>query len=342
MSPIPAASRPAGSGIHAGTNATVTNNAGASIAGGQLGISADAGFANVINSGSITATFAGISAQHQRDGDQQRRRQHHRRWRWVRNFRQHGFCQCHQFRQHHRRERDCRQHNCQCDQFRQHHRHRQLRHCRRHQCDGDQQRRRQHRGRPVRNFRRPAGGSSVFNAGTISGGTAAIQFGGTGNTLTLAQGSVISGNVLGTGSDTFQLGGTGAATFDVSQLGPAAQYRGFGTFNKIGSSVWTLTGTSTYAGPVNVNGGTLAVNGDIIVSEQHHGQCRRHARRQRHRRQHHNQCRRHAGAGQFDRAAHRAGQPRVRSGVELYGRGLARQCRPHQCDGQRRPLAARP
>ena len=107
------------------------------------------------------------------------------------------------------------------------------------------------------------GGSSVFNAGTISGGAAAIQFAGSGNTLTLAPGSVISGNVLGTGSDTFQLGGTGAATFDVSSLGPAAQYLGFGTFNKIDSSAWTLTGTSPYAGPVNVNGGTLAVNGNI-------------------------------------------------------------------------------
>ena len=85
-------------------------------------------------------------------------------------------------------------------------------------------------------------------------------------------------------------------------LGPAAQYQGFGTFNKIDSSVWTLTGTSTFAGPVNVNGGTLAVNGDItsasgvtvnaggtlggngIVGNTH------------------DQCRRHAGAGQFDRA----------------------------------------
>jgi uncharacterized protein with beta-barrel porin domain len=108
-----------------------------------------------------------------------------------------------------------------------------------------------------------AGGSSVLNAGMISGGTAAISFFGSGNTLTLAPGSVISGNVLGTGSDTFQLGGTGAATFDISQLGPAAQYQGFGTFNKIGSSVWTLTGTSSFAGPVNVSGGTLSVNGDI-------------------------------------------------------------------------------
>ena len=107
------------------------------------------------------------------------------------------------------------------------------------------------------------GGSSVFNAGTISGGTAAIRFAGSGNTLTLAPGSIITGNVLGTGNDTLQLGGTGAATFDVSQIGPTAQYRGFGTFNKVGSSTWSVTGTSSYAGPVNVDGGTLSVNGDI-------------------------------------------------------------------------------
>jgi uncharacterized protein with beta-barrel porin domain len=110
------------------------------------------------------------------------------------------------------------------------------------------------------------GGSSIFNAGSITGATAAIQFAGSGNTLTLAPGSVISGNVLGTGSDTLQLGGTGAATFDVSALGPAAQYQGFGTFNKIGSSVWALTGTSTFAGDVNVNGGTLVVNGNLAAA----------------------------------------------------------------------------
>lgn len=107
------------------------------------------------------------------------------------------------------------------------------------------------------------GGSSVFNAGTLGGGTAAVQFAGTGNTLTLATTSVISGNVLGTGSDTLQLGGTGSASFDVSQIAAAAQYQGFGTLNKVGSSVWTLTGTSTFAGAVNVNGGTLSVNGDL-------------------------------------------------------------------------------
>ncbi|MCK1741875.1 autotransporter domain-containing protein [Bradyrhizobium sp. 139] len=107
------------------------------------------------------------------------------------------------------------------------------------------------------------GGSTVFNAGTITGGTAAIQFAGSGNVLTLAPGSGISGNVLGGGSDTFQLGGSGAATFDVSALGAAAQYRGFATFNKIDDSVWTLTGTGSFSGDVNVGGGALIVNGSI-------------------------------------------------------------------------------
>lgn len=107
------------------------------------------------------------------------------------------------------------------------------------------------------------GGSAVFNAGSIGGGTAAIQFAGSGNTLTLAPGSAISGNVLGTGSDTFQLGGVGTATFNASQLGPAAQYQGFGVFNKIDSSTWTLNGTTSFTGPINVDGGTLSVNGDI-------------------------------------------------------------------------------
>jgi uncharacterized protein with beta-barrel porin domain len=109
------------------------------------------------------------------------------------------------------------------------------------------------------------GSTSIVNSGSISSDTAAIQFMVGGNTLTLLPGSVISGRVIGFGSDTLQLGGIGAANFDVSQLGadPTLQYSGFNTFNKIDSSIWTLTGTTTYAGPVNVNGGTLAVNGNL-------------------------------------------------------------------------------
>jgi uncharacterized protein with beta-barrel porin domain len=112
-----------------------------------------------------------------------------------------------------------------------------------------------------------AGGSSVFNAGSIIGDTVAIQFAGTGNTLTLAPTSQMFGLVLGTGSDIFQLGGTGAATFNVSWFsGPSGGYLGFGTFNKIDSSVWTLTGTNTAALPWSVNAGTLMVNGTIANS----------------------------------------------------------------------------
>jgi uncharacterized protein with beta-barrel porin domain len=121
-------------------------------------------------------------------------------------------------------------------------------------------------------------GFTLFNAGIINGSTTAISFVPNGglNTLTLAPTSVISGQVVGGASsfqiplgnvpgvaDIFQLGGAGAGTFDVSQIGDAAQYSGFGTFNKVDPSIWTLTGTSTFTGPVSVNGGTLSVNGDI-------------------------------------------------------------------------------
>jgi outer membrane autotransporter protein len=103
------------------------------------------------------------------------------------------------------------------------------------------------------------GGISVFNSGTITGnGGTAIQFGGTGNTLTLGPGSAINGLVLGTGSDTFQLGGSsGSGTFDVSGIG--TQYLGFGTFNKVDASTWTLTGTNNAVLPWTVLGGTLNV-----------------------------------------------------------------------------------
>ena len=107
-----------------------------------------------------------------------------------------------------------------------------------------------------------SGPSTVFNAGSITGtGGVAIQFAGSGNVLTLGPGSTISGTAMGTGADTLQLGGTGAASFDVSAIG--VQYQGFSTFNKVDQSTWTLTGTSTYAGPVNVIAGQLVVTGSI-------------------------------------------------------------------------------
>jgi uncharacterized protein with beta-barrel porin domain len=108
-----------------------------------------------------------------------------------------------------------------------------------------------------------SGNTSVFNAGTISGGSGtAIFFAGGGNTLTLAPGSVISGTAHGFGADTFQLGGmTGSDTLDAGLF--ATQYSGYSTFNKIGGSTWTLTGTNATAMPWTVSGGTLDVNGTL-------------------------------------------------------------------------------
>jgi uncharacterized protein with beta-barrel porin domain len=108
-----------------------------------------------------------------------------------------------------------------------------------------------------------SGSGSVFNSGTINAaaGFAAIELCGCGSVLTLGPGSVINGLVLGGGVGTFQLGGTGKDTFNLSLIGAGQQYDGFSTFNKVDSSNWTVTGTG--AQDWNVLGGTLSVNGTI-------------------------------------------------------------------------------
>ncbi|MDP2324361.1 MAG: autotransporter domain-containing protein, partial [Gammaproteobacteria bacterium] len=111
------------------------------------------------------------------------------------------------------------------------------------------------------------GNASVFNEGNISGtGGTAIQFAGIGNTLTIAPTSVISGNAVGTGLDLLQLGGSGSGSFNSSLIGPAAQYRGFGAFAKVGDSTWTLSGTNSLVLPWTVQQGTLQVTGTLANS----------------------------------------------------------------------------
>ena len=102
-----------------------------------------------------------------------------------------------------------------------------------------------------------AAATSVENGGIITDpGSTAIRFAtGVINTLTLDPGSSITGNVLGAGTDIFQLGGGGTDSFNVSSIGAAAQYQGFSTFNKIGASTWTLTGSG--AQNWTINQGTL-------------------------------------------------------------------------------------
>ena len=108
----------------------------------------------------------------------------------------------------------------------------------------------------------------MTNNGTITGTTFAISFAGSGgNTLTLGPTSIINGEVMASGANNLlQLGGSGIGSFDVSLIGPAAQYRGFDTFNKIGAATWTLTGFNAGALPWTVQQGILLVNGSLANS----------------------------------------------------------------------------
>ncbi|MBT1153973.1 autotransporter domain-containing protein [Aminobacter anthyllidis] len=115
------------------------------------------------------------------------------------------------------------------------------------------------------------GGATIINAGTIAGGfrvdsaggrNDAIRFSGNDNRLELRAGSVIQGNVVGGGSDTLAIGGATDSSFDVSSVGAAAQYRGFGILDKAGTSTWTLTGTTTAVTAWTLSQGKLSITSD--------------------------------------------------------------------------------
>lgn len=111
-------------------------------------------------------------------------------------------------------------------------------------------------------------GLTVINSGSIAGGNGfsgqanAITFTGGSNVLELQAGYSFTGNVVGTGSDTFRLGGATNESLDVSGIGAAAQYRGFNAFEKNGASTWTLTGTTTTVTPWTWKQGTLSISSD--------------------------------------------------------------------------------
>ena len=82
------------------------------------------------------------------------------------------------------------------------------------------------------------------------------------NRFEIQPGATVNGNVFaGLGTDTFVLGGPGAASFDVALIG--TQYNGFDSLLKEDASTWTLTGTNTVAAPFLVSGGTLADNATL-------------------------------------------------------------------------------
>jgi autotransporter passenger strand-loop-strand repeat protein len=83
------------------------------------------------------------------------------------------------------------------------------------------------------------------------------------NTFTLEPGYNVVGTVIGSGGNTFQLGGAGPGTFDLSSVGSSAQYRGFTTFNVVGGA-WTVSGSGSRW---NVNGGTAELaSGGFLLS----------------------------------------------------------------------------
>lgn len=120
----------------------------------------------------------------------------------------------------------------------------------------------------------PFGGAThltVVNSGTIrSGGSGAAAIAFNNNAASIAvlelhAGSVIEGNVLAgatNANDTLRLGGDADSSFDVSKIGPAAQYRDFNLFQKNGASNWTLTGTTSALTSWDLQQGTLSISSD--------------------------------------------------------------------------------
>ena len=68
---------------------------------------------------------------------------------------------------------------------------------------------------------------------------------------------------MATGSNAaFQLGGNAAADFNLTSIGPSAQYRGFKTLNVVGGD-WTVSGAGS---SWNVNSGTLELAGGSVLA----------------------------------------------------------------------------
>jgi uncharacterized protein with beta-barrel porin domain len=116
-------------------------------------------------------------------------------------------------------------------------------------------------------------GLTIINSGTITGGLAgdgvtranAITFTGGTNSLIISGTSVINGNVVAASTaDTFGLGGTISATFNLALLGAAGsavQYQGFGILQKSGTSTWTVFGTPGTPLAYQITAGALDLNG---------------------------------------------------------------------------------
>ncbi len=111
------------------------------------------------------------------------------------------------------------------------------------------------------------GNSTVINAGSISGGTA-VHFSNGGNALTLEVGSTTTGAIVSTsgstnGGDSLTLGdntsGGGSDSLDIGAVS------GFTTYQKTGTSTWTLTGAGNTSENWAITGGTLQGDATALV-----------------------------------------------------------------------------
>ncbi len=106
----------------------------------------------------------------------------------------------------------------------------------------------------------------IINAGTIVHNivSTAVDLKGGNDVFELRAGSNITGWVVGgNGMDTLRLGGTANAAFDLGTFGAADQFKDFEMMQKTGSSTWTLTGSTTDAATMNVQAGSLVVDGGM-------------------------------------------------------------------------------
>jgi autotransporter-associated beta strand protein len=110
------------------------------------------------------------------------------------------------------------------------------------------------------------GGTGTIAGGASGGGgqANAVTFTGGSNVFQLQAGGTVSGNVVGVaaGTDKFQLGGATDSTFNTALIGAGATYRNFASFEKTGTSTWTLTGTTTATTAWQINQGALSIASD--------------------------------------------------------------------------------
>ncbi len=113
------------------------------------------------------------------------------------------------------------------------------------------------------------GDSWIINTGTIAAtgsNAVAIALGSGSNRLTLYETSAIQGTVINGGANgALELTGSSVGAFNLDNTGATAQYQGFGTLEKTGSGLWTLTG-SVFEGNLTNTAGTLALANSVSIA----------------------------------------------------------------------------